>query len=280
MAGFTLFMTFIRLIFLISVIFAFSLSAESKYPVGEKFEFQAYALGFIPIGKVWMNVGTGSFNNIPTYQFQARCYGDYKVYLADVRVSSDISKKTDKSLAHSIEQYGSQRKGRRLLFDWKNNKANYFRLKTNGQYQLYSRVNVTPDVWDVFGCAFRARRFFKTDLGASTDIKCIEKSKIFHLRCTVVERRPFEVKGVGIFDAARVQISVINLKPKEVFKGLLSLDKDIVLWIDVTTKTPLFISTKVPFGFVKPSVKLVMKKWDTVPGFKPKFLPRSALSKK
>jgi len=273
-------MTFIRLIFLISVIFAFSLSAESKYPVDEKFEFQAYALGFIPIGKVWMDVTTGSFKNIPTYQFRARCYGDYKVYVADVRVSSDISKKTDKSLFHSIEQYGSQRKGRRLLFDWENNKANYYRLDTNGQYRLGSVTPITPDVWDVFGCAFRARRFLKTELGASTEIKCIEKTKVLHLRCTVVERRPFEVKGVGIFDAARIKISPINLKPEEIFKGLLNLDKDIVLWIDVSTKTPLFISTKVPFGFVKPSIKLVMKKWDTVPGFEPKFLPRSALQTK
>jgi len=48
----------------------------------------------------------------------------------------------------------------------------------------------------------------------------------------------------------KLKISVLNLKPKEVFKGLLNLDKDIVLWIDASTKTPLFISTKVPFGFV------------------------------
>jgi len=273
-------MTLRRIIFLTAVIFALSLNAKSKYPINEKFEFQAYALGFIPIGKVWMDVGTGSFNNIPTYRFHARCYGDYKVYLADVHVTSDISKKTDKSLAHSIEQFGSQRKGRRLLFDWNHNKAVYSRRETNGTYRIAAVTDITPDVWDIFGCAFRSRRFFKTELGASTDIKCIEKAKVYHLRCTVVERRPFKVKGVGIFDAARIKISVINLKPKEVFKGLLNLDKDIVLWIDVSTKTPLFISTKVPFGFVKPTVKLVMKKWDTVPGFEPKFLPKSALRKK
>ena len=270
-------MTFIRLIFFTATIFAFSLTAKSKYPVGEKFEFQAYALGFIPIGKVWMDVGTGSFNNIPTHQFRARCYGDYKVYIADVRVSSDLSKKNDRSLFHSIQQYGTQRKGRRLFFNWKNKKANYFRLETNGQYRLCNVTPIAPDVWDIFGCAFRSRRFFKTKLGASTDIKCIEKAKVFHLRCTVVERRPFEVKGVGVFDAARIKISAINLAPKEIFKGLLNLDKDIVLWIDVSTKTPLFISTKVPFGFLKPSIKLVMKKWETVPGFEPKLLPRSAL---
>ena len=273
-------MTSIRLTLLFSILFAFSSLAKPLYPVGEKFEFQAYALGFIPIGKVWMDVGTGSFNNIPTYRFHARCYGDYKIYLADVHVSSDISKKTDKSLFHSIEQYGSQRKGRRLLFDWKNNKAIYSRRETNGLYRIAGVTDIAPDVWDIFGCAFRSRRFFKTELGASTEIKCIQKSKVYHLRCTVVERRPFRVKGVGVFNAARVKISVINLKPKEVFKGLLNLDKDIVLWIDVSTKTPLFISTKVPFGFVKPTVKLVMKKWHTVPGFEPEILPRSALRKK
>lgn len=273
-------MTSIRLTLLFSILFAFSSLAKPLYPVGEKFEFQAYALGFIPIGKVWMDVGTGSFNNIPTYRFHARCYGDYKIYLADVHVSSDISKKTDKSLFHSIEQYGTERRARRLFFDWKSNKVNYVRLEKDGKYRLRRVIPVDPDVWDIFGCAFRARRLFKTELGKSTDIKCIEKRRIFHLRCTVVERRPFRVKGVGVFNAARVKISVINLKPKEVFKGLLNLDKDIVLWIDVSTKTPLFISTKVPFGFVKPTVKLVMKKWHTVPGFEPEILPRSALRKK
>ena len=122
-------MTFIRLIFFTATIFAFSLTAKSKYPVGEKFEFQAYALGFIPIGKVWMDVGTGSFNNIPTHQFRARCYGDYKVYIADVRVSSDLSKKTiDRFFIQYSNMVHSEKEGvffligkikRRIIFDLK-----------------------------------------------------------------------------------------------------------------------------------------------------------------
>jgi len=270
-------MKLLRFILISAVISAFSLNAVSKYPIGEKFEFQAYALGIIPIGKVWMDVGTGSFNNIPTYQFHARCYGDYKVYLADVRVSSDISKETDRSLYHSIEQYGTERRGRHLFFNKGNNEVDYVRLEKDGKYRHRATIPVTPDVWDIFGCAFRARRFFKTEMGESTDIKCIEKRKIFHLKCTVVERRPFKVKGIGVFDAVRVKMSAINLKPKEVFKGLLNLDKDVTIWIDVSTRTPLYISTKVPFGFLKPTIKLVMKKWETVPGFEPKLLPESAL---
>ncbi|RLD11771.1 MAG: hypothetical protein DRI44_02820 [Chlamydiae bacterium] len=278
--GFLIFMKLLRLVIISSIFIAISLNAKSKYPIGEKLEFKAYALGFIPIGKVWMDVGTGSFNNIPTYQFHARCYGDYKVYLADVRVSSDLSKKTDKSLFHSIEQFGTERRGRHLYFDWASDKLHYVRLEKDGKYRLRRTVPITPDVWDIFGCAFRTRRLLKTELGAYTDVKLIEKTKIYHLRFTVVERRPFEVKGVGIFDAARIKMSALNLKPKEIFKGLLNLDKDVTLWIDVSTKTPLFISTKVPFGFFKPTIKVVMKKWDTVPGFEPTFLPHSALHKK
>lgn len=273
-------MNTLRFTFLSVILCAACAVATPKYPVGEKFEFQAYALGFIPIGKVWMDVGTGSFNNIPTYQFHARCYGDYKIYLADVRVSSDLSKTTDKSLYHYIEQYGTERRGRKLYFDWKSNKVSYVRLEKNGKYKLRRQVPIAPDVWDIFGCAFRARRLFKTNLGESTDIKLIEKTKVYHLRCTVVERRPFKVKGVGIFDAARVKIEAVNLKKNEIFKGLLELDKDIIIWIDVSTKTPLFISSKVPFGFLKPTIKVVMKKWNTVPGFEPTLLPESALGKK
>jgi len=266
--------------FLLAALLAGSVIAKPKYPVGEKFTFQAYALGFIPIGKVWMDVGTGSFNNIPTYQFHARCYGDYKVYLADVRVSSDLSMATDKSLFHYIEQFGTERRGRQLYFDWTNNKLSYVRLEKDGKYRIRREIPITPDVWDIFGCAFRTRRLFKTGLGESTEFKLVEKTKVYHLKCTVVERKPFEVKGVGIFDAARLKMEAVNLKPNEIFKGLLELDKDIIIWIDVSTRTPLYISTKVPFGFLKPTVKLVMKKWETVPGFEPKLLPKSALKKK
>ena len=183
-----MFMTFLRYILFSSIILALSLNAKSKYPVGEKLEFQAYALGFVPIGKVWMNVDSGSLNNVPTYRFRVRCYGDYKVYLADVRVSSDISKENDHSLVHSIEQFGSQRRGRKLIFNWNNNTADYFRRETNGQYRLCKITKITPDVWDVLGCAFRERRLFNTKLGSSTDIKCIETTKVYDLRCTVVER--------------------------------------------------------------------------------------------
>jgi len=62
-------MKLLRFILISAVISAFSLNAVSKYPIGEKFEFQAYALGIIPIGKVWMDVGTGSFNN-STFQMK------------------------------------------------------------------------------------------------------------------------------------------------------------------------------------------------------------------
>jgi len=259
------------------LLLAFSSYAESPYPVGEKLEYKAYALGIIPIGDVWMDVSTGTFANQQTYQFHARCLGDYILYVADVHVTSHLSRETDKSIFHAIEQFGTERRGRRLLFDWQSNQVRYVRREKDGKYRLRRSTPIGPDVWDILGCAFQARRRFKTELGASTDVKLIEKDKVFHLRCTVVERRPFEVKGLGVFDAARVKLSAVNLKPNEVFRGLLNLDKDVVLWIDVSTKTPVFMSTTVPFGFLRPTVKLVLRKWHTVEGFEPKLLPRSAL---
>lgn len=251
---------------------AFS-KAESPYPIGEKLKFKAYALGFIPIGTVWMDVSSGVFENIPTHVFNARCYGDYKVYLADVRVSSHLSKQTDKSVFHAIEQYGSERRGRRLLFSPDNQFAKYVRLEKDGKYRQRCITKISPDVWDVFGGAFQARKRFNTTLGASTEIKIIEKRKVFHLKCTVVERKPLTIKGVGTFDAARIKVSAINLKQNEIFKGLLNLDKDVEIWIDSSTATPLLMVTTVPFGFLRPTIKLVLKEWETVPGFEPKMLP-------
>jgi len=247
--------------------------AQSQYPIGEKFKFKAYALGFIPIGTVWMDISTGTYKNLPTHVFKARCYGDYKVYLADVRVVSHLSKKTDKSVFHAIEQYGTERRGRQLVFSPDNQSAKYIRLEKDGKYQKRCVTKISTDVWDVFGGAFQIRKRFDTTLGASTEIKIIEKRKIFHLKCTVIERKPLKIKNVGTFDAARIKLQAINLKPDEIFNGLLNLDKDVEFWIDSSTGTPLLMVTTVPFGFLRPTIKLVLKEWEMVPGFEPKMIP-------
>ena len=262
-----------KIFFVIFLLFLTAFSkADSSYPTGEKFMFKAYALGFIPIGTVWMDISTGMYENIPTHIFKARCYGDYKVYLADVRVFSHLSKQTDKSVFHAIEQYGSERRGRRLLFSPDNQVVKYVRLEKDGKYRRRCVTKISPDVWDVFGGAFQARKRFNTALGASTEIKIIEKRKVFHLKCTVVERKPLTIKGVGTFDAARIKVTALNLKPDEIFKGLLNLDKDLEIWIDSSTATPLMMVTTVPFGFLRPTIKLVLKEWEMVPGFEPKML--------
>jgi len=249
------------------------------HPVGEAFTFKAYALGFLPIGTVWMDTGTGAFESTPTYTFHGRCYGDYLLYKADVHVYSHLSQYTDQSLFHAIEQYGTERRGRRLTFDWTSNIVTYVRLeRDNKTYKLRRVVAVTPDVWDVFGCAFHARRQFPTNVGESTDVKLIETEKVFHLRCTVMEKRPYRLPGVGVVEAMRVQLSPVNLRPDEVFKGLLNLDRDVVIWIETSTRTPVYMSTTVPFGIIRPKVEVVMREWKRVPGFEPTVLPDDALA--
>ena len=38
----------------------------------------------------------------------------------------------------------------------------------------------------------------------------------------------------------------------------LNLDKDVEIWIDSSTATPLLMVTTVPFGFLRPKIKLVL----------------------
>jgi len=253
------------------------------YPVGEQFTFTATAVGFLPIGTVWMEVTTGSFEQTPTFVFNGRCFGDFKLYLADVRVSSHLSARTDQSLFHCIEQFGSERRGRRLMFDWQSNLVRYVRLeRDNVTYKLRREVPVSPDVLDVFGCAFRTRRLFRSfATNSAVEIKVIETERVFHLRAIVADRKPLTVPGIGTFDAARIRFEALNLKSNEVFKGLLDLDKDIQIWVDTSTCTPLYMCSKVPFGIVRPTVEVTLKEWKTVPGFEPvllktnTFLPRA-----
>jgi hypothetical protein len=245
--------------------------AAPPYPIGERLVFNAEFIGFIPIGTVWMDITTGVYNNAPTVQFNGRCLGDFKFYVADVRVTSHIAVQSDQAVYHYIEQFGSERRGRRLLFDWPNNQMQYVRLERDGQYRLRRSVPVTPDVFDVFSAAFWARRMVDPVVGTNIEIKVIETERVFHLRCTIVERRPFVVKGIGTFDAVRLKFEALNLQPNEIFKGFLDLDKDIVVWLEATTRTPLYMSSKVPFGIFRPTVEVFLKEWHTVPGFEPRL---------
>ena len=61
-----------------------------------------------------------------------------------------------------------------------------------------------------------------------------------------------------------------SVKKEEVFKGLLELDRDVTIYLEEKTKTPLLISSTVPFGFVRPRITVTLNKWETVPGFEPR----------
>ncbi len=244
------------------------------YPVGESLVFEAIAIGVIPVGTVFMETTTGTFENTPTFVFNGRCVGRVAFYSADVRVSSHLSVGSGQSLFHCIEQYGTERRGRRLHFDWESNIVRYVRLqRDNTTYKLRRAVAISNDVFDVYGCAFAARRLFTNlAVGATAEVKLIEAERVFDISVSVVERAPLTVPGIGTFDAARLVFTPLNLKKKEVFKGLLNLDRDINVWIDSSTRTPLYLCSKVPFGFLRPTVEVRLTQWKTVPGFEPTLL--------
>jgi hypothetical protein len=247
-------------------------SFAGDHPVGEKIRCEAYFLGLVPIGTVWMEVGTGSYEGLPSYSFDGRCLGKVLFYTADVRVKSHLSKLDDRSLYHEIEQYGSERRGRHLFFDWPQGKVDYVRRERDGEYKLRRSIPIGPDVWDVFGAAFYARNKIDLTLGVTNEIKVIETEKVFHLGCIPVERRPYFVENFGTFDAVRVKFTALNLEPHEIFKGLLDLGEDIVVWIDASSRTPIFLSAEVPFGIVRPWIEVRLKEWITVPGYEPKLI--------
>jgi hypothetical protein len=268
-------------IIILLVLLSLTLPARSEkiYPIGEKFEMKAYALGVIPIGTAWVDISSGSYNNIPTITFNGRCYGNYMVYLADVRLRSELSKETDQSLFHYIEQYGTERRGRRLYFNWESNEVTYVRWERDGKYRLRAITKITPDVWDVFGCGLHARAEFPTEIGETMDLKLIEMRKVFHIRFKAVEHKMIDIPDLGIFKAAKIKFEAINLKKDEIFKGLLDLDKDMELWLETSTKTPILFSSTVPFGIIRPTVTVVLKKWEMVPGFEPVTYTRAEMEK-
>jgi hypothetical protein len=247
-------------------------SPGSEHAVGEQIRCEAYFVGVVPIGTVWMSISTGSYEGLATHCFNGRCLGKVLFYTADVRVKSHLAVSDDRSLYHEIEQYGSERRGRRLVFDWAEGQVDYVRRERDGSYKLRRSVPIGPDVWDVFGAAFYARNKIDLTLGVTNEIKVIETEKVFHLACIPVERRPFFVKDFGTFDAVRVKFAALNLEQHEVFKGLLNLDRDITVWIDASSRTPIFMKSTVPFGIIRPWIDVRLKEWQTVPGFAPTLL--------
>ena len=86
----------------------------------------------------------------------------------------------------------------------------------------------------------------------------------------VVEKTILKIKDVGNFHAMKVVIKPLNLKKEEVFKGLLELDRDVTIYLEEKTKTPLLISSTVPFGFVRPRITVMLQNWEMVEGFEPR----------
>ncbi len=262
----------VSLCFFISSLFAsLGVYASDVHPIGEKLTYKAYAVGVLPIGTVTQETFTSNFEGRATYCFTGRCYGDYLVYLADVRLAAQVDRYSGQSLFHDLEQYGTERRGRKLLFDRMTRKMTYTRLeKDKVTYKVRRVIDADSDVDDIFGGAFKVRARLGSNLGDSTEVKLVETDKIFHLRISVVEKTILRIKNVGDFHAMRVTITPLNLKKEEVFKGLLELDKDVTIYLEEKTKTPLLISSTVPFGFVRPRITVTLSDWQQVPGFEPR----------
>ena len=140
------------------------------------------------------------------------------------------------SLYHELEQYGTERRGRRLLFDRMNRKMTYTRLeKDKVTYKVRRVIDAEGDVDDIFGGAFKVRARLGSNVGDYTEVKLVETDKIFHLRVEVVEKTILKIKNVGNFHAMKVVIKPLNLKKEEVFKGLLELDKDVTIYLEEKT---------------------------------------------
>ena len=262
----------VSLCFFISSLFA-SLGAYASdiHPIGEKLTYKAYAVGVLPIGTVSQETFTSNFEGRTTYCFTGRCYGDYLVYLADVRLAAQVDRYSGQSLFHDLEQYGTERRGRKLLFDRMTRKMTYTRLeKDKVTYKVRRVIDADNDVDDIFGGAFKVRARLGSNVGDYTEVKLVETDKIFHLRVEVVEKTILKIKNVGNYHAMKVVIKPLNLKKEEVFKGLLELDRDVTIYLEEKTKTPLLISSTVPFGFVRPRITVTLSDWQTVPGFEPR----------
>ena len=237
-------------------------SASDVHPVGEKLTYKAYAVGFLPIGTVTQETFTSNFEGRTTYCFTGRCYGDYLVYLADVRLAAQVARYSGESLFHDLEQYGTERRGRKLLFDRASKKMTYTRLeKDKVTYKVIENVE---------GLILGLRARLGSNIGDYTEVKLVETDKIFHLRIEVVEKTILKIKDVGNFHAMKVVIKPLNLKKEEVFKGLLELDRDVTIYLEEKTKTPLLISSTVPFGFVRPRITVMLQNWEMVEGFEPR----------
>ena len=262
----------VSLCFFISSLFAsLGVFASDIHPIGEKLTYKAYAVGFLPIGTVSQETFTSNYEGRTTYCFTGRCYGDYLVYLADVRLGAQVDRYSSESLYHELEQYGTERRGRRLSFDRLNRKMTYTRLeKDKVTYKVRRVIDADSGVDDIFGGAFKVRARLGSNVGDYTEVKLVETDKIFHLRVEVVEKTILKIKNVGNFHTMKVVIKPLNLKKEEVFKGLLELDKDVTIYLEEKTKTPLLISSTVPFGFVRPRITVLLSDWQQVPGFEPR----------
>ena len=250
---------------------SFYASGSDVHPVGEKLTYKAYAVGILPIGTVTQETFTSNFEGRTTYCFTGRCYGNYLVYLADVRLAAQVARYSGESLFHDLEQYGAERRGRKLLFDRAQKKMTYTRLeKDKVTYKVRRVIDADHDVDDIFGGAFKVRARLGSEIGDATEVKLVETDKIFHLRVEVVEKTILDLGEAGRYHAMRVVITPLNLKKEEVFKGLLELDKDVTIYLEEKTKTPLLISSTVPFGFVRPRITVKLKNWETVPDFEPR----------
>ena len=93
---------------------SFYASGSDVHPVGEKLTYKAYAVGILPIGTVTQETFTSNFEGRTTYCFTGRCYGNYLVYLADVRLAAQVARYSGESLFHDLEQYGTDRTLRAL----------------------------------------------------------------------------------------------------------------------------------------------------------------------
>ena len=89
-------------------------------------------------------------------------------------------------------------------------------------------------------------------------VKFIEKRTVWDLLLEVVERKELEIEGVGTFDAARIELTVLTDFSGKFSGGIFGLYGNMALWVDAQERIPLIVEGRLDFGIISPLIEVVL----------------------
>ena len=235
---------------------------RSLIELGEKLNYRVFMFGkLLPLGTASLEIKETTIENKKYYLFEGNANGGYLIFNVALNLKSFVDYKTLQPSLFIHIQDGFEKRTRKLIFDFDENKIIYQKKIGDSEYIERARTDMLPFTRDPLSTLYFARPL-SDRLKEKMFLRTIEKRHIWSICVETVQKKELTLLSGKKCTALLVKIIPEKPSDNQLFRGLFGLEGEIMLWVSEDKKIPLLIEGNYMFGFIPLKIIVMLNDWQ------------------